>query len=34
MKNNFKNLVASILLVSATFTANAQKTFPINLETV
>lgn len=41
MKNNFKQLVASILLVSATFTANAQAPSPsgrvgvgLNLETV
>lgn len=34
MKNNFKNLVTSILLVSEAFTANAQKTFPVNIETV
>ena len=34
MKNNFKKLVASILLAGATFTANAQQNFPVNLETV
>jgi outer membrane protein TolC len=34
MKNNFKKLVASLLLVSATFTSNAQQNIPVNLETV
>lgn len=34
MKNNFKKIVASILLAGAAFTTNAQKTFPVNLETV
>ena len=34
MKNNFKNLVASILLVGATFTAKAQQPYAVNLETV
>jgi outer membrane protein TolC len=34
MKNNFKKLVASLLIASATFTSNAQQSFPVNLETV
>ncbi len=34
MKNNFKKLVASLVIVLATVTANAQKSFPVNLESV
>ncbi|OGU41748.1 MAG: hypothetical protein A2X61_00375 [Ignavibacteria bacterium GWB2_35_12] len=34
MKNNFRNIVVSLLLVLATFTARAQQNFPVNLETV
>ena len=34
MKNKFKQIVASILLVGATLVTNAQQNFPVNLETV
>lgn len=34
MKNKLKCLVASLLLVIATFNVNAQQTLPVNLETV
>jgi outer membrane protein TolC len=34
MKNKVKHFVASLLIVIATFTANAQQNFPVNLETV
>ncbi len=34
MKNKFKHFVASLLIVTATFSANAQQNFLVNLETV
>lgn len=34
MKNKFKHFVAPLLIVTATFTANAQQNFSVNLETV